>query len=94
MKNIALLSILGLALLQPAVEAFFLGPIAVGAIIGALRAVQGWLGWILIMKWASLESRGLVGTFLESLTAVLCLGLPRGRHGGFGEFFFICFVVS
>ena len=34
MKNIALLSILGLALLQPAVEAFFLGPIAVGAALG------------------------------------------------------------
>ena len=36
MKNIALLSILGLALLQSAVKAFFLGPIAVGAVIGAL----------------------------------------------------------
>ena len=34
MKHIALLSILGLALLQPAVEAFFLGPIAVGAALG------------------------------------------------------------
>ena len=34
MKNIALLSILGLALLQPAVEAFFLGPTAVGAALG------------------------------------------------------------
>ena len=43
MKNIALLSILGLALLQPAVEAFFLDPIAVGAIIGALAVGKGFL---------------------------------------------------
>merc|ERR1712172_359111 len=43
MKNIALLSILGLALLQPAVEAIFLGPIAVGAVIGAFAVGKGFL---------------------------------------------------
>ena len=41
MKNIALLSIVGLALLQPAVEAIFLGPIAVGAVLGALAVGKG-----------------------------------------------------
>ena len=46
MKNIALLSILGLALLQPAVEAFFLGPIAVGAVIGALAVGKGFSTWL------------------------------------------------
>ena len=51
MKNIALFSILGLALLQPAVEAFFLGPIAVGAVIGALAVGKGFLlGSILSQK--------------------------------------------
>ena len=43
MKNIALLSILGLALVVPPVEAFFLGPIAVGAVIGALAVGKGFL---------------------------------------------------
>ena len=33
----------GLALLQPAVEAIFLGPIAVGAVIGALAVGKGFL---------------------------------------------------
>ena len=43
MKNIALLSILGLALVLPAVEAFFLGPIAVGVVSGALAVGKGFL---------------------------------------------------
>ena len=41
MKNFALLSIVGLALLLPVVEAMFLGPIAVGAVIGALAVGKG-----------------------------------------------------
>ena len=41
MKNFALFSIVGLALLQPVVEAMFLGPIAVGAVIGALAVGKG-----------------------------------------------------
>eukprot|EP00092_Neocalanus_flemingeri_P036142 GFUD01039353.1.p1 GENE.GFUD01039353.1~~GFUD01039353.1.p1 ORF type:complete len:265 (-),score=80.74 GFUD01039353.1:314-1108(-) len=43
MKNIALLSIAGLALLQPAVEAIFFGPIAVGAVLGALAVGKGFI---------------------------------------------------
>merc|ERR1711892_437718 len=43
MKNFALLSIVGLALPQPAVEAFFLGPIAVGAVLGAIAVGKGLL---------------------------------------------------
>merc|ERR1739838_625439 len=43
MKNFALLSIVGLALLQPVVEAIFLGPIAVGAVIGALAVGKGFI---------------------------------------------------
>ena len=43
MKNFALLSIVCLALLQPAVEAFFLGPIAVGAVLGAIAVGKGLL---------------------------------------------------
>ena len=51
MKNIFLLSIVGLALLLPAVEAFFLGPIAVGAIIGAIAVGKGFiLGSILSQR--------------------------------------------
>merc|ERR1739838_450379 len=51
MKNIFLLSIVGLALLLPAVEAFFLGPIAVGAIIWAIAVGKGFiLGSILSQK--------------------------------------------
>ena len=57
MKNIALLSILGLALLLPAVEAFFLGPIAVGAVIGALAVGKGFLlGSILSQKRSRKQS--------------------------------------
>ena len=43
MKNIALLSIVDLELLLPAIEAFFLGPIAVGAVLGALAVGKGFL---------------------------------------------------
>ena len=43
MKNFVLLSIVGLALLLPAVEAIFFGPIAVGAVIGALAVGKGFL---------------------------------------------------
>ena len=61
MKNIALLSILGLALLQPAVEAFFLGPIAVGAIIGALAVGKGFiLGSILSRRRSRKQSYRLI----------------------------------
>ena len=57
MKNIALLSAIGLALLQPAVEAFFLGPIAVGAVIGALAVGKGLLlGSILSQRRSSNQS--------------------------------------
>merc|ERR1711955_138204 len=41
MHNFLILSVLGLALLQPLVEGFFLGPIAVGAAIGALAIGKG-----------------------------------------------------
>ena len=41
MKNFALLSIVGLALLQPMVEAIFLGPVAVGVVLGALAVGKG-----------------------------------------------------
>merc|ERR1739844_134826 len=43
MKNCALISILGLALLQPVVQSIFLGPVAVGAVIGALAVGKGLL---------------------------------------------------
>merc|ERR1739838_252184 len=41
MKNFVLLSIVGLALLQPMVEAIFLGPVAVGVVLGALAVGKG-----------------------------------------------------
>merc|ERR1712183_135557 len=51
MKNSALLSILGLALLQPVVQSIFLGPVAVGAVIGALAVGKGlFLGAILSQR--------------------------------------------
>ena len=61
MKNIALLSILGMALLQPAVEAFFLGPIAVGAVIGALAVGKGFLlGSVLSQRRSRKQSYRLI----------------------------------
>jgi len=57
MKNFALLSIVGLALLQPAVEAIFLGPIAVGAVIGALAVGKGFfLGSLLSQRRSHKQS--------------------------------------
>merc|ERR1719153_1883374 len=41
MHNFLIICLLGLALLQPIVEGFFLGPIAVGAAIGALAIWKG-----------------------------------------------------
>ena len=43
MKNFVILSIASLVFLQSAVEAIFLGPIAVGAVIGALAVKKGFL---------------------------------------------------
>jgi len=43
MKSLLLGCLAGLAILQPAVEAIFLGPIAVGAVIGALAVGKGFL---------------------------------------------------
>merc|ERR1719450_181469 len=43
MRNLLFLCLLGLALLQQGVEAIFLGPIAVGAVIGALAVGKGFL---------------------------------------------------
>ena len=52
MKNLALLSIVGLAVLQPLmVDAFFFGPIAVGAVIGAIAVGKGlFLGSLLSQR--------------------------------------------
>ena len=41
MRNLPLLSLLALAVLLPAVQSFFLGPIAVGAAVGALFVAKG-----------------------------------------------------
>merc|ERR1711970_1189632 len=41
MKNLVLVTLLGLALLQPVVQAIFFGPLAVGAAIGALALGKG-----------------------------------------------------
>merc|ERR1712002_1298696 len=43
MKNFVILSLASLIFLQSAVEAIFLGPIAVGAVIGALAVKKGFL---------------------------------------------------
>merc|ERR1711931_586566 len=43
MKNFVILSLASLVLLQSAVEAIFLGPIAVGAVIGALAVKKGFI---------------------------------------------------
>merc|ERR1712002_710880 len=57
MKNCALLSILGLALLQPVVQSIFLGPVAVGAVIGALAVGKGlFLGAILSQRRSHKQS--------------------------------------
>jgi len=57
MKNCALISILGLALLQPVVQSIFLGPVAVGAVIGALAVGKGFiLGAILSQKRSHKQS--------------------------------------
>merc|ERR1712179_311329 len=57
MQNFLLLSLLGLALLQPIVEAIFLGPIAVGAAIGALAIGKGlYLGALLSSRRSRRQS--------------------------------------
>merc|ERR1711953_725772 len=57
MKNIALLSILTLAILQPLAEAIFLGPIAVGVALGAIAVGKGLiLGSILSQRRTSHRS--------------------------------------
>merc|ERR1711970_1570966 len=43
MRNTILLSIVVLGILQPVVEALFLGPVAVGAAIGAIALGKGFL---------------------------------------------------
>merc|ERR1712080_488333 len=51
MKNLSLLSLLGLSLLLPAVHGFFLGPVAVGVALGALFVTKGlFLGALLSSK--------------------------------------------
>merc|ERR1711874_519163 len=57
MKNIALLSVLTLAILQPVAEAIFLGPIAVGVALGAIAVGKGLiLGSILSQRRTSHRS--------------------------------------
>ena len=57
MKNILLLSIVSLALLQPLAEAIFLGPVAVGVALGALAVGKGLiLGSILSQRRTSHRS--------------------------------------
>merc|ERR1719187_697088 len=57
MKNCALISILGIALLQPVVQSIFLGPVAVGAVIGALAVGKGlFLGAILSQRRSHKQS--------------------------------------
>merc|ERR1712121_100393 len=51
MKNFVILSLVSLVFLQSAVEAIFLGPIAVGAVIGALAVKKGFfLGSLLSQR--------------------------------------------
>merc|ERR1712115_682648 len=57
MKNIFLLSILTLAILQPLAEAIFLGPVAVGVALGAIAVGKGLiLGSILSQRRTSHRS--------------------------------------
>merc|ERR1712102_63217 len=57
MKNIALLSLLTLAILQPLAEAIFLGPVAVGVALGAIAVGKGLiLGSILSQRRTSHRS--------------------------------------
>merc|ERR1712018_356372 len=57
MKNIALLSVLTLAILQPLAEAIFLGPVAVGVALGAIAVGKGLiLGSILSQRRTSHKS--------------------------------------
>merc|ERR1712183_861691 len=57
MKNIFLLSIVSLAILQPLAEAIFLGPIAVGVAVGAIAVGKGLiLGSILSQRRTSHRS--------------------------------------
>merc|ERR1711944_92061 len=57
MKNIALLSMVTLAILQPLAEAIFLGPIAVGVALGAIAVGKGLiLGSILSQRRTSHRS--------------------------------------
>jgi len=54
MKNILLISILSLAILQPLAEAIFLGPVAVGVAVGAIAVGKGLiLGSILSQRRTS-----------------------------------------
>ena len=43
MRNLVLLSFAGLTILLPTVEGIFFGPIAVGAVIGALAVTKGFI---------------------------------------------------
>ena len=55
----------GLAILQPAVEAIFLGPIAVGAVIGALAVGKGFLlGSLLSRKRSRKQSYRYTGSIV------------------------------
>merc|ERR1712062_338081 len=57
MKNIFLLSILTLAILQPLAEAIFMGPVAVGVALGALAVGKGLiLGSVLSQRRTSHRS--------------------------------------
>merc|ERR1712218_467049 len=57
MKNIFLLSVVTLAILQPLAEAIFLGPIAVGVALGAIAVGKGLiLGSILSQRRTSHRS--------------------------------------
>lgn len=57
MKNIVLVSIVSLALLQPLTEAIFLGPVAVGVALGAIAVGKGLLlGSILSQRRTSHKS--------------------------------------
>merc|ERR1712088_747588 len=57
LKNIFLLSIVSLAILQPLAEAIFLGPIAVGVALGAVAVKKGLiLGSVLSQRRTSHRS--------------------------------------
>merc|ERR1719357_2339400 len=59
MKNFVILSLASLVFLQSAVEAIFLGPIAVGAVIGALAVKKGFfLGSLLSQRRTRTQNYG------------------------------------